>query len=230
MKNIRLVIAGCGGLGQEVLWATRRSQAQTSDSFLDILGFCDDVPPPGNMGLEGLPFLGLIDNDLLGIKPNRPTHFICAIGNNLARKRVCGVLEAMGLEPWTVIDPSVIVGPSVKLGSGSYVGAGSILSPGSGLGHHVIVNHACSIGHDSILSDFSQACPGTRVSGWASVGEGALLGSNSVVAPKVSIGAWSILGAVSLASRDIPTGVTALGTPAKIVFQKPQPPTNQEHQ
>lgn len=225
MKSIRLVIAGCGGLGQEVLWAARRAKCQASDQIVDILGFCAEIAPPENTEIAGLPFLGLVDSELLNGLSNRPTHFICAIGDNLTRKRICEALEALGLEPWTVVDPSAIVGPSVSLKPGTYIGAGSILSPNSCIGHHVVVNHACSIGHDSVLGDFSQACPGTRVSGWASVGEGALLGSNAVVAPKVSIGEWSILGAVSLASRDIPPGVTALGTPAKIVFQKPQPPT-----
>jgi len=229
MKNIRLVIVGCGGLGQEVLWAARRAQCQASDQTVGILGFCAEIAPPENTEIAGLPFLGLVDSELLNGLSNRPTHFICAIGDNLNRKRICGALEALGLEPWTVVDPSVIVGPSVSLGPGTYIGAGSILSPNSCIGHHVVVNHACSIGHDSVLGDFSQACPGTRISGWASVGEGALLGSNAVVAPKVSIGAWSILGAASLASRDIPPGVTALGTPAKIVFQKPQPQTREEH-
>jgi sugar O-acyltransferase (sialic acid O-acetyltransferase NeuD family) len=226
MKNIRLVIAGCGGLGQEVLWAARRAESQAPDQTVDILGFCAEISPPEGTEIAGLPFLGLVDSRLLNAPSKRPTHFICAIGDNLARKRICGALEALGLEPWTVVDPSVIVGPSVSLGLGTYIGAGSILSPGSRIGHYVVVNHACSIGHDSIMGDFSQACPGTRVSGWAAIGEGALLGSNAVVAPKVSIGAWSILGAVSLASRDIPPGVTALGTPAKIVFQKPQPSTH----
>jgi sugar O-acyltransferase (sialic acid O-acetyltransferase NeuD family) len=225
MNNVRLVIAGCGGLGQEVLWTARRAQSQAPDQSADILGFCAETSPSGSTEVAGLPFLGLIDGELLNLLPNRPTHFICAIGDNLARKRVCGALEALGLEPWTIVDPSVIVGPSVSLGFGTYIGAGSILSPGSRIGHHVVVNHACSIGHDSVLGNYSQACPGTRVSGWASIGEGAMLGSNAVVAPKVSIGAWSILGAASLANRDVPTGVTALGTPAKIVFQKPQPPT-----
>jgi sugar O-acyltransferase (sialic acid O-acetyltransferase NeuD family) len=226
MKNIRLVIAGCGGLGQEVLWAARRNQANAIGPAVDILGFCAEVPPSDSMEIAGLPFLGMIDGNLVADSPKRPTHFICAIGDNFARKRVCGSLEGLGLEPWTIVDPSVIIGPSVILGSGAYVGAGSILSPNSNLGRHVIVNQACTIGHDSSLGDFSQACPGTRVSGWASVGEGSLLGSNAVVAPKVSIGAWSILGGASLASRDLPSGVTAIGTPAKIIFQKPQQPTN----
>lgn len=223
MAKEKLIIVGTGGLGREVLWAARRAQDQVP-KCPDIIGFTADDLPKGDQVIDGLPFLGLIGQGLTKTKLI-PTHFICAIGNNLSRQRVSGLLESMGLIPFTVIDPSVILGPGIAVGPGSYVGAGSILSPSSSLGRHIIINHGTSIGHDSNLGDFSQACPGTRVSGAAIVGEGVLLGSNSVIAPMVSIGAWSILGASSLANRNLPPGVTALGVPAKIVFQKPLPST-----
>jgi sugar O-acyltransferase (sialic acid O-acetyltransferase NeuD family) len=224
MPNERVIIVGCGGLGREVLWAARRAQAQTPDWTAEIVGFTAETAPHGNQSLDGLPFLGLTSKGLLEVSPAAPTHFICAIGDNRARKRLCGILESLGLIPFTVIDPSVAIGPMVEIGYGSYIGAGSIISPSSRIGRHVVINHACSIGHDSNMGDFSQACPGTRISGWVQVGEGALLASNAVAAPKVSIGPWAILGASSMASRDLPAEATAIGIPAKIVFQRPSPP------
>jgi acetyltransferase EpsM len=214
MGNEKLIIVGLGGLGREILWAARRAQVA------EILGYTEKGE--GNPPVDGLPCLGLEGPWLLDLKPAAPTRFICAIGDNRLRKEICARLEAMGLEPMTVIDPSVIVGPGVTVGPGSYVGAGSILSPGATLGRNVVVNHGCSIGHDSVLGDFAQACPGTRVSGWVKAGEGAMLGSNAVAAPRLRLGAWSTLGAASFASHDLPDGATALGVPAKVLFKNPR--------
>lgn len=224
MTNEKLVIIGCGGLGREVLWAARRAQTQSSPA---LLGFATDAAyaPEDGALIDGLPFLGPIGPGLLALQPEAPTHFICAVGENGPRQRICEQLEALGLKPHSVIDPSVIIGPEVQVGPGTYVGAGCILSPSAELGRHVVVNHHCSIGHGSRVGAFAQVCPGARISGWAQLGEGVLVGSNGVVAPKVVIGAWSILGAASLASRALPAGVTALGIPAKILFRKPLTPT-----
>lgn len=221
MKNIRLVIAGCGGLGQEVLWAARRAQCQVSDQTVDILGFCAEIAPPENTEIAGLPFLGLVDSELLNGSSNKPTHFICAIGDNLARRRICGVLETMGLEPWTVIDPSAIVSPSAKLGLGTYLAPGSIISNHALLENHVIVNLNASVGHDCHVGMFAQLCPGSRLSGNCIIGAGAFLGTNAALAPGRRMGHNSLLGGGSFCAVDIPDSTTALATPARLLPVRP---------
>jgi acetyltransferase EpsM len=216
MGNEKIIIAGFSGLGREVLWVARRVQAQTPGCTVEILGYTERAA--SQEAAAGLPYLGLEGPGLLALDP-APTHFICAVGDNRIRQRICQKLEALGLKPFSVIDPSVIIGPEVTVGAGTYVAPGSILSPGSSIGRHVVINQHVSIGHDSSLGDYAQACPGTRVSGWVKVGEGVLLGSNSVAAPRVSLGSWSVLGASSFACRDLPEGVTAVGIPAKSLFR-----------
>jgi sugar O-acyltransferase (sialic acid O-acetyltransferase NeuD family) len=218
MGNEKVIIVGFSGFGREVLWAARRAQAQAPHWRAEIVGYTEKAPAPESQ--DGLPCLGLEGPWLL----ESASHFICAIGDNRIRQQVCARVEAMGLKPISVIDPSVLIGPGVEVGPGSYVGAGSILSPGARLGRHVLVNQGCTIGHDARLGDFVQACPGVRVSGWVEIGAGALLGSNAVAAPRISLGAWSTLGAASFASRDLPPGATALGIPARILFQREDRP------
>ncbi|MDR3671932.1 MAG: hypothetical protein P4L36_13875 [Holophaga sp.] len=217
MGNEKVIIVGFSGLGREVLWAARRAQAQSPHGSPEILGYTEKAPAAD--APDDLPFLGIEGPRLL----ESATHFICAIGDNRIRKQVCARVEAMGLEPISVIDPSVLIGPGVTIGAGCYVAAGSILSPGVRLGRHALVNMECTIGHDARLGDFAQACPGVRVSGWVTLGEGALLGSNAVAAPRTTLGAWCTLGAASFAHRDLPAGATALGVPARIIFRREEP-------
>lgn len=49
------------------------------------------------------------------------------------------------------------------------------------------------------------------------IGENCWLGANVTVLPGVTIGDNTVIGAGSLVTKDIPSGVIALGTPAKII-------------
>jgi len=219
MANERVILVGFGRFGREVLWASRRAQALSQNWTAEFVGFTDLPSPDQESVVDGLPYLGVERAEILDGRADTPTHFICAIGDNKRRKKACEFCEDLGLIPFTVVDPSVIVAPEVTIGAGTYVGAGSILSPGAKLGRHVIINHGCSIGHDSDLGDFSQACPGARISGWVRAEEGAMLGSNCVAAPRVQIGAWATLGASSFANRSIPPGASAIGVPIQFLFR-----------
>lgn len=83
-----------------------------------------------------------------------------------------------------------------------------MVSAGAKLGAGVIVNHHVSVGHDAVIGDFAQLCPGVRVSGGCQLGEGILMGSNAVAVPLKRIGDWATLGAGSTAFADVPAGTT----------------------
>jgi sugar O-acyltransferase (sialic acid O-acetyltransferase NeuD family) len=218
-RPILFVVVGAGGLGQEVVWAARN--VNEVKLTYEILGFCDDDPAKKGTTYYGCRVAGTpeeLDRGL-EVKPR----FLCAIGENATRAAVVARLKALGWSAASVIDPSVIVGDGVKVDLGTYVGAGSILSPNARVGSHVIINHHCSIGHDSVLDDFVQVSPGGRVSGGCHLVEGATLGSNAVVAPGRSVGRYSTLGACSFALVDVPDHVMALGNPARVFRRNVEP-------
>jgi len=64
--------------------------------------------------------------------------------------------------------------------------------------------------------------PGPRREKWeaarpVSIGDNAWLGGGVIVCPGVSIGTDSVIGAGSVVTRDIPAGVLAVGSPARVV-------------
>lgn len=211
----KLIVIGAGGLGQEVLWAARRQN--TCRPVFDILGFCDDDPAKRGQLCQGYPVLGTPEEAAAGLTS---VVFVCGIGSNETRETLVGRAHRLGWSPGVVVDPSVVVADGAAVGPGSYIGAGSILSPSAKIGAHVIVNHHCSIGHDSVLEDFVQISPGGRVSGASVVARGALLGSNAVVAPMRRVGRNAVLAAGSFAMKDIPDGVTAIGVPARTTIRR----------
>ena len=211
----KLVIIGAGGLGREVAWAARAANSKSPE--FELCGFCDDDPLKSGGEEGGMPILGTVEDCARRLAG--PVWFACAIGDNKRREAVAARAEQAGWRPATVVDPSVVVGPGAGVGEGTYVAALCVLSPNSRIGRHVIVNHGCSIGHDSRIGDFSQVCPGGRISGFCVLGRGAFVGSNGVVAPGAGLGDFAVLGAASFTARDIPAGATAVGNPARVLFR-----------
>lgn len=69
--------------------------------------------------------------------------------------------------------------------------------------------------------------PGPRREGWESaepitIEDGVWLGGGVVVCPGVTIGADTVVGAGSVVTRDLPAGVVAVGSPARVVRELPR--------
>src|SRR5262249_13311645 len=123
--------------------------------------------------------------------------YYCAVGNTTAREKVVARLDSLGWRAATLVHPSVVRARNVEIGEGTYVGALSVLSPNAKLGRHVIINQRVSIGHDAVLEDFSQACPGAQINGACRIGRGALIGSNASIQQLGNVGAYAVVGSNS---------------------------------
>jgi sugar O-acyltransferase (sialic acid O-acetyltransferase NeuD family) len=210
----KLIIIGAGGAGCDALWVTQRIKAATPDTNWTVLGWVDEDPSRKGERVEELPILGT-PADVCQEFSGADIFFHCAIGHNFHRQRVVGVFERAGFEAATLIDPSAVVAASAKIAPGTYVGPLVTIASRAHLGRHVLVNYNASVGHHAQCGDFSQICPGARISGHSRLGEGTFIGSNGVVAPKVSVAEWARVGANSFARHDVASQVTAVGVPAR---------------
>lgn len=206
----RLIIVGGGGAGGEALFVAGRMAGEW-----EVIGFCDDAPGLKGTAVEGVPVLDGVDGVIARYGADG-LWFHCAIGRNSTRKRIAERLEAAGFRPATLVDPTAVVAPSAVIDAGTYVAPLAFAGPGARVGRHVLVNVNASVGHHSTVGDFAQICPGARLSGGTVIGEGAFIGSNAVTVPLVRVGEWATLGAASLAARDVPPHVTAIGVPASV--------------
>jgi sugar O-acyltransferase (sialic acid O-acetyltransferase NeuD family) len=204
----RLVIIGAGGFGRQLASVVADINKRTHT--WQFMGFVDDEAE--GMTVEGHNIIGPIE--WLFQQTEKP-YVICAIGDPRVRKRIVAQCGQHGIPFATIIHPSVITSEYVFVGEGTMIMPGTVITTNVCIGKHCLINSGCRIGHDTSIGDYSSCMPGTAIAGDVMLSEGCYLGIGSCIINKVSVGAWSLIGAGAAVVDDIPSGVVAVGVPAR---------------
>lgn len=115
------------------------------------------------------------------------------------------------------IHENTSISKSVSIGCGNIINSGAIILPNVVIGSHCIIHSGCVIEHDCQINDSSNIAPGVILAGGVVIGKNTYIYTGAKIGPKITIGDNCIIGAGSLVLNDIPSGVKAFGSPAKIV-------------
>lgn len=206
-----LIIIGAGGFGREAVWVAERINERTPE--WNMLGFLDDSEAMQAQEVGGYPVLG----KLTAAAAYPDAYYLCAIGSSRVRERIVSRMQEIlpKVKYAVLIDPTVQMSKRVQIGEGTIVCAGSILTVDIVVGSHVLINLDCTVGHDSVISDFVTLFPSVNVSGMTQLGRCAELGTGTQMIPQKTIGAGAVIGAGSVVIKDIPENCTAVGSPCK---------------
>jgi len=208
-----MIIAGAKGFAKEVFELLYRMDKPTD------LAFFDNVSTDLSAKLyDAYEVLRTTEEVQQWMGPDK--RFILGVGNPKVRRILAELLRSSGGTLTSIVAPSVRIGAfGIHLGEGCTIMDDCILTTDIRVGEGVLMNVCCTIGHDSIIHDYCELMPGTRISGHVELGENCVTGTNSVILPGVKIGANSIIGAGSVVTKDIEPNVVAVGTPAKVIKQ-----------
>ena len=67
------------------------------------------------------------------------------------------------------------------------------------------------------MGEFTNISSGVKLTGSTSVGKECDIGTNAIVIPEKAIGNRVVLGAGAMVNNNVPSDVTAVGVPAKII-------------
>ena len=210
MKDI--VIFGVGGLGREV--AELIEDINEDKKIWNLLGWLDGNSEKHGEMVHCLPVLG----DASWTAKNVGTSVIVAVGGPKVKRNIVQSLGDCAFG--TLIHPNVKIRSRVRVGEGSIICEGTQITTNIEIKRHVVINIGCTVGHDTIIEDFSTIAPGVNDSGNVSIDEGVDVGTGSRIIQGIRIGAWSIVGAGAVVSRDLASNITAVGVPAKVIKER----------
>ena len=211
-----IIIFGAGGVGCEVAWLLE-SCSQAGKKY-SVVCYIDD-----NLNLQG----GLtMDIPVVSLKeaaerfPN--ARVVPAVACPQERREIIRRLETIGFHFETIIHPNVEMSKWVDIGEGAVICAGNILTTNIRIHRHVQINPACTIGHDSILGEFTTTAPGVHISGCVHLGKRVFVGAGAVIIngtqdKPLIIGDDAMIGAGATVISDVPDRATVVGVPARVV-------------
>ena len=187
---------------------------------LEIVGFLDDKAEKHGTAFCGSAVLGGFE--MLPALRHEVSQAVIAFGNCHTRMSVAQQVLSCGLSLPNLVHPSAIISQDASIGQGAIFMPGTIINSGARIGSNVILNTAASIDHDCSIGDGVHIGPGSRLSGLVTVGSGTWIGTGSIVRESIHIGSNVFVGAGSLVLKDLPDGVVAYGSPAKIIRENPE--------
>jgi acetyltransferase EpsM len=141
--------------------------------------------------------------------------YIIAIGDNAIRQRIAS--QYNNKVTTSIKHLTAIVNRNVTIGDGSVICSGAIINPNAVIGNHCIINTSSIIEHDCVIEDFVHISPNVTLCGNVKIGKGTHVGAGATVIPGITIGEGVTIGAGSVIIKDIPSNVTAVGNPGKII-------------
>lgn len=208
MKNIAVI--GAGGFGREVKMLIDQIN-QTKPQY-NFIGYFDDGFKKGDL-VNNDAILGSI-TDLNNIK--EPLVLALAIGNPKLKQQIISSLNNTNLVFDNLIHPNVLFdNETSNLGKGNIICANSVVTVNVQIQNFVIINLACTIGHDTVIESFVSIMPQVAISGEVVLQQCAYIGTGAKIINQVNIGANTIVGAGAVVSNSLPDNCTAVGIPAK---------------
>ena len=193
VRQIEPVIIGAGGFAREVQAEVNKQYGNTLKMYVD-----------DQYWVEGLFRISEFD-------PESQTALI-AVGSPADKKTLLAKLPE-NTTFWNYISPRAYVG-DLKMGTGNFICAGVIITTNVSIGNHVHLNLQTTIGHDSVIGDFSTTAPSVNISGNVNVGSGVYLGTKCCIREKLSICDDVIVGMNSGVVTNIVESGIYVGTPA----------------
>lgn len=117
----------------------------------------------------------------------------------------------------TLVHPEAYLGSNVHLGEGVLIAPRAVIAPNVYLDDHAVVNRSSVVGHEVRIGKYALIAPAVALAGSCRIGDYCNIGMNASVLDSVEVNKWSVVGAGSVVTKDIPEGVVAFGSPARII-------------
>lgn len=199
-----LAIIGCGAQGRVVTDIARASGERVS-LYLDEN---PEVAPPYFRAK------GITPELLSALSTSH--HFVVAVGDTDARRRLAEAVLEGGGQLATLVHPRATIAPDVAIGAGTVVMAGAVINTNTQIGRFAVVNTGAVIDHDNVIEDNVQIGPGATLAGRVVCRADSFVGTGATIIPRIEIGRRSYVAAGAVVTRPVVARALVAGCPAKL--------------
>jgi len=213
MKNI--LVYGASGHSKMIVDIIHKNKSH------NIIGYIDSYKKAGEE-LYGYKVLGN-DTQLNQISVEyNVDHIVIGVGENSVRRNAWKKIttNAPNIKFESIIHPNAILAENINLGKGVVIMAGVIINADASIGEFCILNTNSSLGHDSVMKDFSSIAPGVAVGGNVTIGYGSALCLKAGVIQNITIGDNTVVAAGAIVVKDIGDNKLAKGVPANDIVER----------
>lgn len=179
------------------------------DAF-EVKGFIDD----DLHALDGFPNYPPVIGTISGYQPEADDVFVCSIGG-ASRKPCMENIISRGGEFINVIHRTARLLTNVVIGKGNFIGADTVIGNDVVIGNYNMIQSYTIIGHDVRMGDFNRIDTRVTCVGGVVIEDEVNIHSSAVISHKVTVESKSRVAALSFVIKDVKTGTTVIGNPAK---------------
>lgn len=210
-----IFIIGAGGFAKEVAFLIEEINRASNEPQWNILGYIDQGSDSKG-ALNGKYKIIGGEHYILSFS-KKTVAAALGIGNPEKLFNVCERLSLNSnimfpnlFHPKTIMDEKC-----VHFGKGNIICAGNIFTTDIQIGSFNQFNLNSTYGHDIVIGDFCVFNPGLNISGGVRIGDQCLIGTGATILQYVTIGNGATVGAGAVVTKDVPSGITVVGVPAK---------------
>lgn len=112
----------------------------------------------------------------------------------------------------------VVIGDHVEIGACDVIARGS--AGDTIIEDHVKISALCVLGHDVHIGKNTEIIGGCDLGGFVDIGENCFLGICTNIKNRITVGDGALIGMGSVVIRDVESGTTVCGNPAKPLIKK----------
>lgn len=195
---MKVAIFGSGGMAKEVIAYMR------GDSRYEIACVVS-TEPFNNPAYQHIPVVPVVPEDFDG-------GYILAVADPATKRKIVAANKDKWITYWHW---SCFISPYARIGKGCVFAPQAIVAGDPVLGNFVFFNTNATVGHDSIIGDYSSLFPNSEVCGNCDVGEDVIFGIGAYVVPGKRIVNGAKISAGAVVRKDVLTTDTVYGDPAK---------------
>lgn len=210
--TLRAFIIGGGGWGREVLAQMEDDPANGKEWVIE--GFLDTR----SHVLDGLGCDSAIVGNPMTHVPQADEAFVCAVGDPRGRQQFAQPLLSKG-GVFIPILTGAYLNPRVHLGNGCFLCHRVQVSPDVWIGDFANIHTQTVLGHDVRVGDYAQVGAMVFVGGGARIGDFVTVHPHATILPGIQIGDGATVGAGAVVVKNVPSGATVFGNPARVIFQ-----------